>query len=112
MPAATNGTLNRAPAARPPPVPQANGRRVYLLVGSHPHKRSNAAALMGIYCVLHLGWTPVSLGAAQLGEGQGTAAVSAAQETSEHAPAGAPQLEDTCAACAAAPAFQCINWAH
>jgi hypothetical protein len=31
---------------------------VYLLVGSHPHKRSNAAALMGIYCVLHLGWTP------------------------------------------------------
>ncbi|KAI7836708.1 hypothetical protein COHA_009484 [Chlorella ohadii] len=36
---------------------RANGRRVYLLVGSHPHKRSNAAALMGIYCVLHLGWT-------------------------------------------------------
>ena len=32
---------------------------MYLLVGSHPHKRSNAAALMGIYCVLHLGWTPV-----------------------------------------------------
>lgn len=31
---------------------------MYLLVGSHPHKRSNAAALMGIYCVLHLGWTP------------------------------------------------------
>lgn len=38
--------------------PQAAGRRVYLLVGSHPHKRSNAAALMGIYCVLHLGMTP------------------------------------------------------
>jgi cell division cycle 14 len=31
---------------------------VYLLVGSHPHKRANAAALMGIYCVLHLGMTP------------------------------------------------------
>lgn len=31
---------------------------MYLLVGSHPHKRSNAAALMGIYCVLHLGMTP------------------------------------------------------
>ncbi|KAL4426827.1 hypothetical protein ABPG77_006613 [Micractinium sp. CCAP 211/92] len=37
---------------------RAAGRRVYLLVGSHPHKRSNAAALMGIYCVLHLGMTP------------------------------------------------------
>ncbi|PSC73661.1 dual specificity phosphatase CDC14A isoform X2 [Micractinium conductrix] len=37
---------------------RAQGRRVYLLVGSHPHKRSNAAALMGIYCVLHLGMTP------------------------------------------------------
>jgi len=47
---------------------------------------------MGIYCVLHLGWTPVSLGVAQLGEGQGTAAVSAAQETSEHAPAGVAPL--------------------
>lgn len=31
---------------------------MYLLVGSHPHKRSNAAALMGIYCVLHLDMTP------------------------------------------------------
>ena len=31
---------------------------MYLLVGSHPHKRSNAAALMGIYCVLHLGMSP------------------------------------------------------
>lgn len=37
---------------------RAAGRRVYLLVGSHPHKRSNAAALMGIYCVLHLNMTP------------------------------------------------------
>ena len=34
------------------------GRRVYLLVGAHPHKRSNAAALVGIYCVLMLGMKP------------------------------------------------------
>eukprot|EP00887_Chlorella_sp_A99_P005476 scaffold1.g5476.t1 len=34
------------------------GQRVYLLVGAHPHKRSNAAALMGIFGVLMLGMTP------------------------------------------------------
>ena len=27
-------------------------------MGSHPHKRSNAAALVGIFGVLHLGMTP------------------------------------------------------
>ncbi|GAB4817658.1 hypothetical protein N2152v2_004704 [Parachlorella kessleri] len=34
------------------------GQRVYLLVGSHPHKRANAAALIGIYSALFLGRTP------------------------------------------------------
>ena len=42
-----------------PPLPQAQpGLKVFLLVGSHPHKRSNAAALVGIYGVLMLGMTP------------------------------------------------------
>ena len=34
------------------------GQRVYLLVGSHPHKRANAAAMIGIYSALFLGRTP------------------------------------------------------
>lgn len=37
---------------------QASGQAVYLLVGSHPHKRSNAAALVGIFQVICLGRTP------------------------------------------------------
>ena len=41
------------------PAPQAGPRqRLYLLVGSHPHKRSNATALVGIFSVLYLGHTP------------------------------------------------------
>ena len=33
-------------------------KSVYLLVGPHPHKRANAAALMGIYSVIYLDRTP------------------------------------------------------
>lgn len=33
---------------------EAQDRRAYVLVGAHPHKRANAAALMGIYSVLYL----------------------------------------------------------
>ena len=63
-PHSPNSDLALPPLSSPPlPFPsaislQSNGRQVYLLVGSHPHKRSNAAALVGIYSVLHLGMEP------------------------------------------------------
>ncbi len=50
-------------SAYPPPwhtVTQAapNRQKLYLLVGTHPHKRANAATMVGIYSVLFLNLTP------------------------------------------------------
>jgi hypothetical protein len=50
--------LHSTQCALPTLQASGTGQKVYLLVGSHPHKRANAAALMGIYSALFLGRTP------------------------------------------------------